>query len=148
MQDLRDLRVAIGKLERTMVERERERERLAKALLDLLDAVHEGRLVPDNAHSEGYVNSLVSAGEGVLLSETDPENYSAWRPISQAPRDGTQIIAYRPSKPTPHIEGMYWVPYPDSNAEGAWHWSFDGDCPSVNDQQPTHWMPVPEMRHG
>ena len=62
-----------------------------------------------------------------------------WQPISTAPKDGTHIIAFRTSKPD-HIESMYWAEYDEGG--GAWHWSYDGDSPTQN--QPTHWMPLPE----
>ena len=62
----------------------------------------------------------------------------SWQPIETAPKDGTTVIAYRPTTP-PHIEGMYWVGENDS-----WHWSYDGDSPREGGQQPTHWMPLPE----
>ena len=64
-----------------------------------------------------------------------------WQPIETAPKDGTHIIAFRPGN-TPHIEGMYWAVYEDTDRAGAWHWSYDGDAPREN--PPTHWMPLPE----
>lgn len=65
---------------------------------------------------------------------------SEWQPIETAPKDGTTVIAFRPTDP-PHVEGMYWATY-DGTDEGAWHWTYDGDAPSSN--QPTHWMPLPK----
>jgi hypothetical protein len=59
-----------------------------------------------------------------------------WLPIETAPKDGTTVIAYRPTTP-PHIEGMHWC-------EGSWYWSFDGDGPGEFSVEPTHWMPLPQ----
>ena len=73
-----------------------------------------------------------------MSDEVMPE----WHPIETAPKDGTEIIAFRPGKPK-HIEGMQWVAYDplDGVGDGAWHWSYDGDAPTAN--PPTHWMPLP-----
>jgi hypothetical protein len=57
-----------------------------------------------------------------------------WQPIETAPKDGTTVIAYRPTTP-PHVEGMHYV-------EGSWYWSYDGDGPNEFDVQPTHWLPL------
>lgn len=43
-----------------------------EALLNLLNVVHEGRLVPDSRASEGYVNSVVEAGERAIADESAP----------------------------------------------------------------------------
>jgi hypothetical protein len=59
-----------------------------------------------------------------------------WQPIETAPKDGTEIIAYRKVQP-PHIEAMSWADYGDT---GRWYWTYDGDSPDV---QPTHWIPIP-----
>ena len=64
-----------------------------------------------------------------------------WQPIETAPKDGTTIIAFRPTSP-PHIEGMCWVA--DDDGTGDWYWSYDGDGPGVHMVKPTHWMPLPE----
>lgn len=63
-----------------------------------------------------------------------------WQPIETAPKDGTHIIALRPTDP-PHVESMYWARYEDADRDGDWHWSYDGDSP--REGSPTHWMPLP-----
>ena len=68
----------------------------------------------------------------------DAARQSEWQPIETAPKDGTPIIAYRPTKP-PHVEGMYWAG--PGGEGGAWYWHYDGDGPTST--PPTHWMPLP-----
>lgn len=63
-----------------------------------------------------------------------------WLPISEAPKDGTTVIAFRPTSP-PHIEGMHCI-------DGAWDWSYDGDGPAEFSVQPTHFMPLPPPPKG
>lgn len=57
-----------------------------------------------------------------------------WQPIETAPRDGSDIIVYRPKANgdyIPHVGVDYW---------------FKGYCwgKSNHECQPTHWTPLPE----
>ncbi|VEB42922.1 Uncharacterised protein [Chromobacterium violaceum] len=56
-----------------------------------------------------------------------------WKPIETAPKDGTHVIAYRPTKYGEHIESMYFD-------DDGWFFSFDGE---YGEEQPTHWIPRP-----
>ena len=87
-----------------------------------------------------YYTKPVQADVRPLYANPPTAQVEGWRPISTAPKDGTHIIAYRPSVP-PHIEGMYWAAYEEGDIPGAWHWSCDGESPTNN--PPTHWMPLP-----
>jgi len=89
---------------------------------------------PEPEQSMGH-----QAGPSGSTHAAEAGSSSAWQPIETAPKDGTHIIAFRPSDPA-HIEGMYWADYEDGS--GSWHWSYDGDSP-VEGAQPTHWMPEP-----
>ena len=57
-----------------------------------------------------------------------------WKPIETAPRNGSDIIVYRP-----HFDGDYipQVGYDYWMKAGGW-------ARSRRDTQPTHWMPFPE----
>ncbi len=60
-----------------------------------------------------------------------------WRPISTAPRDGTDIIVYRPKFDgdyIPQVGTDFWM---TKAMIPTWGRS-RGDCP------PTHWMPFPD----
>ena len=71
-------------------------------------------------------------------TKPDLENASGWSPIETAPRDGTDIIVYRPKHDGDYIPKVgtdYWM-------TGR----FYGPCwaKSRRDCEPTHWMPLPE----
>ena len=63
---------------------------------------------------------------------------SKWRPISEAPRDGTRILVYQPA--VLYKGGMSYPPY----IEVAEYRDYDGkwDAGDVI-LDPTHWMPRP-----
>ena len=68
-----------------------------------------------------------------MMSSTPP-NAAAWQPIATAPRDGTDIIVYRPTcKPNVYIPQVGT----DYFNKSGWQNSTDAD-------QPTHWMPLPD----
>lgn len=62
---------------------------------------------------------------------------SQWQPIETAPKDGTRILVYRkgakryPLVSVDSFESVKW-PWPP-----CWYHS-------PSDEQPTHWMPLPE----
>lgn len=64
----------------------------------------------------------------------------AWRPIEEAPRDGTEILAAIPKWNSPgHYQRVVW--WEDSLM--AW---VDGSADSLGDpytEEPTHWKPLP-----
>jgi hypothetical protein len=62
-----------------------------------------------------------------------------WQPIETAPRDGSEIVVYRPlahETSDPHITIARTVPYPRTSPQGVEHYT-DRVC------HPTHWMPLP-----
>jgi len=60
-----------------------------------------------------------------------------WRPIETAPKDGSDIIVYRPKHDGTYIPqvGIDW--WMTKGIRPCWGKS-RADC------QPTHWMPLPE----
>lgn len=56
----------------------------------------------------------------------------AWRPISEAPRDGTFVLCAHPSG---HINIMQFSP-----EDNKWRRWVNND---YHDWKPTHWMPLP-----
>ena len=61
---------------------------------------------------------------------------NGWKPICEAPRDGTKVLGTWASTwpDSPHIEAV------TCNGE-YWWYAYDGDSPSV---PPTHFQPLPE----
>lgn len=67
-----------------------------------------------------------------------------WQPIETAPRDGTYLCLYAPTRKEPFQCGC-WIWETDDNddpSDGTW-WLGDGR----EDDQPTHWMPLPPPPH-
>lgn len=88
-----------------------------------IDAVEEslGSLVPK------YLYDLARRGAAVQ-----------WRPIEEAPKDGTEFIAYRPDA------GVFTASY-DPEQEC---WFANHGYEDITDDQPTHWMPLPPPPSG
>ena len=64
------------------------------------------------------------------------ESGSGWRPISEAPTDGTPIWAYQPNG-TPH--GAQYVAWMDDHIDCGPCWFDEQD----SEPEPTHWRPLP-----
>lgn len=62
---------------------------------------------------------------------------SEWRPISEAPKDGTKVRAAAANQ-----NGDIWWPIAAQFVDGAWRADF-GDEWRVFEPQPTHFMPLP-----
>ena len=63
-----------------------------------------------------------------------------WQPIDTAPKDGTEIIAYRPlahESNDPYICICKTTPYESTSKQGFKHFT-DRYC------HPTHWIPLPQ----
>ena len=65
-----------------------------------------------------------------------------WRPISEAPRDGTYILVYQPDALAPDITVVAWI-------DDWWH-ACDGKNPelALRGHNPTHFMPLPAAPGG
>lgn len=67
-----------------------------------------------------------------------------WRPISEAPRDGTVVDLWAAGK---RCADCYWEDYGDPDISDA-HWRqmySEVVGPSFElDHSPTHWQPIPE----
>lgn len=65
------------------------------------------------------------------------EDRMTWKPISSAPRDGTEIWAYNGEQGV-----MRWI---EGDGWALWIWADDLLSEVDPDpRQPTHWMPLPE----
>lgn len=62
-----------------------------------------------------------------------------WQPIDAAPRDGTWILVHL--KQTAIPIGVKWVPGADDEYDG---WE-DQDGTFYMQDQPTHWVPMPQL---
>ena len=62
-----------------------------------------------------------------------------WQPIETAPRDGTQIWAFRPDAHPDDQQGIAW--WNSSRRGGLW------EDPDDRDDAPTYWMPLPAPPH-
>ena len=67
-----------------------------------------------------------------------------WQPISTAPKDGTQILAYGP-----YVWEDYWKSGFDRTGWAVIYWENDGwrlanANPYADYMDPTHWIPLPE----
>jgi len=95
--------------------------------------------MPENPEGRSYVTQgPLAAAPYVECVRVD--SLPGWQPIETAPRDGTWFLGFEPGK---HLE--------DQNR--VWKWVDDGadwqgfvDAADMNDydEQPTHWMPLPE----
>ena len=61
-----------------------------------------------------------------------------WRPIEEAPKDGTEFIAYRPDA------GVFTANYDDEQDV----WFANHGYEDITDDLPTHWMPFPPPPKG
>lgn len=71
--------------------------------------------------------------------EEASDEKSAWRPIETAPRDGTFVLLYAPTRPYdgPQQVGCFLPPVEEGD-QGCW-WLADGRY----QDRPTHWQPLP-----
>lgn len=64
-----------------------------------------------------------------------------WLPIENAPRDGTRILAWSPD--WMHVVIAWWRENP--RVRRSWFTITDEyDDYDLEDEQPTHWQPLPE----
>jgi len=71
-----------------------------------------------------------------------PDRWPAWRPISTAPRDGTEVLLWQPSKHRGYaIVGVYAVSLYGPKSEWV-------DCGEARPLDPTHWLPLPQAPEG
>jgi hypothetical protein len=107
-----------------------ERERCAR-ICEQIDADGEG---PDcwGWHAKDYAKAL-------RAGSPSPQPPSAWRPISEAPRDGAEVLVTRhPTTTNPPIDVARWSERAEKEGWVPWRrksWALGYD--------PTHWMPLP-----
>lgn len=61
-----------------------------------------------------------------------------WRPISEAPKDGTRFLAFRAQQGFPDKFFVCSYNAPEARSEGRWH-----DRSANRWEQPTHFRPLP-----
>lgn len=115
-----------------------------------------GRFVPDDGTLIGWFSNAIMAGyDTAMLRRATPPRAAAWRPIAEAPRDGTEILIWRDGWDFAPLakwgendgeDGVFygWVlrdgVYPGCGVEdGFIGWQEDID----DGQMPTLWLPAP-----
>lgn len=64
-----------------------------------------------------------------------------WQPIETAPKDGAWVLVYRPGPyPQDAIAVAMWAEW----KPGFWYWQDHDDQNRPEDDNATHWMPLPE----
>jgi hypothetical protein len=69
---------------------------------------------------------------------------NGWQPIETAPKDGTWIFVYRPS---PYLQDAINVAMWAEWRPGFWYWQDSDEQNRPEDDNPTHWMPLPAAPH-
>lgn len=98
-------------------------------------------------HTKGMYGNIADALEALqaencrLLAGASVQAYSAakWRPISEAPKDGTWILLYQPSGET----GSYYVGFWSADLDG-WRSEYDVMPSSTF----SHYQPLPTPPEG
>jgi hypothetical protein len=68
---------------------------------------------------------------------------SEWRDIETAPTDGTWVLVWGPSQRWSSVM-MAWFALNHRSGKAYWKDSTEWDDYELVDDQPTHWMPLPE----
>ena len=69
----------------------------------------------------------------------------SWQPIETAPKDGTWILVFEPSRYPPHHHVVQWGPPEWGDWPDTWVTMALGPNPDTYDaEDATHWMPLPE----
>jgi hypothetical protein len=71
------------------------------------------------------------------------EAMSEWQPIETAPTDGTWVLVWGPSQRWSSVM-MAWFALNHRSGKAYWKDSTEWDDYELVDDQPTHWMPLPE----
>jgi hypothetical protein len=108
-----------GKLGMTMI------ERVARAIAET-----EG-FAWDSEEQDEVNRALARALARVAIAAMEPK----WQPIDTAPKDGTDIIVYRPKFDGPYI--------PEVGTD-YWHERLNCWGNSRSNTPPTHWQPFPK----
>lgn len=80
---------------------------------------------PDGPLSKEFVDQAVVTIQALASQST------GWRPIEEAPKDGTEILAAWRASQT--VSVAWWT-------DSGW---WDGESEGVFISSPTHWMPIP-----
>jgi len=104
---------------------------------------HAGEDIPSEIMSEVLATSP-------LAGQPQPAPTTGWRPIAEAPRDGTQVLVCNPFDVEGHISDAYsischvaawWAE--ENDGRGAWIIYNNQVCEAELHYTPTHWMPLP-----
>ena len=68
---------------------------------------------------------------------------AGWQPIETAPKDGTWVLVWGPLEAWSSVKAAW---YAMNRRIGRAYWKMDGewDDYELADNQPTHWMPLPD----
>jgi len=76
---------------------------------------------------------------GKFIAELRRKQVAAWQPIDTAPKDGTRVLLYAPTRPHDGAQQVgCFLPPAESGDKGCW-WIADGRY----QDWPTHWQPLP-----
>lgn len=106
------------------------------------DGYSADRLLTDAAYDEYQMRSYADATCALRGAQKE----SGWRPISEAPQDGTPILAWNAEYGARETRSVTYTPGSPGFAEGLtdrwWQWEEPKNNWSLK-WQPTHWMPLP-----
>ena len=119
------------------------------------EAIRRGHPIPQIAMTETY-NPSYHDVRALIARLRAAEARQQWRPISDAPRDGTNIDVWVGGEFPRRIADVSWREPTDSEwwvhggdtidvPDATW---FDGFGPLGRDQPPTHWLPLPPPPEG
>lgn len=85
-----------------------------------------------------------SQDDVVAFAQHCLDKATGWRPIADAPKDGSRMLIYLPNSRR-KVQEVYWaIPYEGSTA-GWWSTPHgpDGRGYTILPESPTHWQPLP-----
>ena len=106
----------------------------------------EARVVDGDQAFTEFTKMLSGIESGIAALPLSDAPASPWRPIAEAPRDGTEILLCAwvlPDAPNGPIADMTVGSWDveDIGGQGGWVCGIDFDMPL--DDEPSHWMPLP-----
>ena len=99
----------------------------------------------------GHKNSAPFPSAIVIFNRAQGTPDTSWRPISEAPKDGTEVLLYRPLAQKTNDPVITIRKTVDRN-NGCWEATIPKGCDGINFTEgycyPTHWMPLPAAPKG